>query len=1025
MATFNIQINEIVKEIVGQNVSVGQVVYLSGNGKWYLASATTPETSTTELRIVLANALADEQVDTLVMGYYEFTDGTILTPGSKYRLSSEFGAITPQVYVSSNFTVRYVGTAFDSKTILFNPDPTYITENGRKINDVDILSAIPGIDLSSYVTVGTNQEITGIKTFTKVVKGVTPVSPEDLVTLDYFDNNQTGGTGSSINKFKVINADYSTANNDLDTDYTIIARIGSTEFNLSSTGLAIGFRIQLFNDLGLDIALSSTDTVKGGLPATLPNGYFAYFTMETPGVWLVAVAGPAGTGLGNITGAITNNQIAVGTATDDDIEGTSGLTYDGSTLAVTGNVSATNISGTNTGDQDLSNLVDLTTDQNINGDKDFIGALYASGQADEAWDANLVATLGYLYENYQSITEGGYAGETLSSGDICYQGAGDKWFKASATNLDQVSGRLRRVSGGGPVDTWLAFTGSWSDTGTFTAGDLWYLSGTPGQMTTTIPATGYARVLGTSTSTTNRFSHTEAINYVAINGSNVNGVGLSGTDYIAWSDTENNGKYSITVDDNPYLHSYWGNSQASANPWYRNTFLGEDAGNFTVGDGESSGFLGGINTGIGAWALNSLTTGMQNVAVGNEALALLTDSGQNVAIGDGAMYYSVTGVSDNMGIGKNVLQNLTSGSYNVAMGRNSGYFIGSGSSTFTSGDEHTLLGGDTRPSANSTENEIVIGYSAIGNGSNTAVIGSSAITKISAGADYVATANEDLITKGYFDANSSGGTNINKFKVVTSDYSTANNNADTDHTVIARPSCSRVTISGAGLSVGFRIQVFNDTGGALSLTSLDTIKGALPSTLSNGNYAYFTMETPGVWLASVASDPAGGGGGDVYLANDNIFTGSNEFKNTATFFGNTGINEGITVNILDGLGMPRALMGAGNQGFSITGNPGVTITTLSTQLSYQGLDPTDDTGIGDRGYNDGRYLMDSPSDGGTYGRKDGAWAIVPEAADLSNYVTLNGTQTITGDKTFSSLKENTLLQSLGSPLVFVCPNKRS
>lgn len=197
-------------------------------------------------------------------------------------------------------------------------------------------------------------------------------------------------------------------------------------------------------------------------------------------------------------------------------------------LIVTGTIAGSNLSGTNTGDQDLSNYVDMTTNQSaIAGEKTFTEPLYAAGQSGAAWDGDLVANLQYLYDNYQSITEGGFAGETLATGDICYQGLGGKWFKADADELAQVSGRIRRVDGAGPVDTWLSFTGSWSEIGTYNTGDVIYLSNTPGQVTNTIPTTGYARILGTASSTTQRFFFTEAQNYVAVDGLSVNGVPIS------------------------------------------------------------------------------------------------------------------------------------------------------------------------------------------------------------------------------------------------------------------------------------------------------------------------------------------------------------------------------------------------------------------------------------------------------------------------------------------------------------------
>lgn len=67
-----------------------------------------------------------------------------------------------------------------------------------------------------------------------------------------------------------------------------------------------------------------------------------------------------------ITGTPVDDQIAVWTSAAN-IEGTTGLTYDGSTLGVTGGLSASgavtgsNLSGTNTGDQDIDDVTPTTT----------------------------------------------------------------------------------------------------------------------------------------------------------------------------------------------------------------------------------------------------------------------------------------------------------------------------------------------------------------------------------------------------------------------------------------------------------------------------------------------------------------------------------------------------------------------------------------------------------------------------------------------------------------------------------------
>lgn len=179
------------------------------------------------------------------------------------------------------------------------------------------------------------------------------------------------------------------------------------------------------------------------------------------------------------------------------------------------------------------------------------------------------------------------------------------------------------------------------------------------------------------------------------------------------------------IDGKPFLHTTTGAATIAASGWTMNTFIGIEAGNYTNG---GTGYLGSLNVGVGAWALNGLTTGQQNNMIGNEAGAQISSGFYNNGIGDGILYSLTTG-TDNVAIGKNCLQNITTSSFNIAIGRNAGYFINSGAN-MTSATSGLYLGRETRASANGNTNETVIGYDARGNGSNTVTIGSSAVTDV-------------------------------------------------------------------------------------------------------------------------------------------------------------------------------------------------------------------------------------------------------------------------------------------------------
>lgn len=140
MANFNINIDANVQEtnnIAGENLTAGNLVYLAADGKYYKSSASLNSKSTTELKIALSDALANATLSLLVYGYYDYGSPK-LTAGEKYFVSTASGDVTDQLYLGTFNIIRYVGTAYDDQTILFNPDQTYISEDATKINDVPL-----------------------------------------------------------------------------------------------------------------------------------------------------------------------------------------------------------------------------------------------------------------------------------------------------------------------------------------------------------------------------------------------------------------------------------------------------------------------------------------------------------------------------------------------------------------------------------------------------------------------------------------------------------------------------------------------------------------------------------------------------------------------------------------------------------------------------------------------------------------------------------------------------------------------
>ena len=157
----------------------------------------------------------------------------------------------------------------------------------------------------------------------------------------------------------------------------------------------------------------------------------------------------------------------------------------------------------------------------------------------------------------------------------------------------------------------------------------------------------------------------------------------------------------------------------------------EGATDFTYIDGRISlGDSNGVpSMYIGSNAGTNATTGGANVGVGRNSMELLETAYSNSAFGVNSLSDAVsTAVSQNTAIGQDALGNMTAGTDNVALGDSAGYFYGSASSALSTSYRSVYVGADTNPAANNETNQIVIGYEAVGGGSNTITLGDSNIT---------------------------------------------------------------------------------------------------------------------------------------------------------------------------------------------------------------------------------------------------------------------------------------------------------
>jgi len=170
---------------------------------------------------------------------------------------------------------------------------------------------------------------------------------------------------------------------------------------------------------------------------------------------------------------------------------------------------------------------------------------------------------------------------------------------------------------------------------------------------------------------------------------------------------------------------------------------GLSTGARNVGIGESALRLnnGNDNIAIGDRALDSTTAGFRDIAIGSNALSTHNGGGSNTAIGFNALEASTTGGNNvsignnsselmaitqrNTAVGSGAFSKNTSGDDNIAIGFNAG--DGSSAPFNETGDRNVYIGslsqGAVQGGSRNNTNEIVIGYNAIGHGSNTATIG--------------------------------------------------------------------------------------------------------------------------------------------------------------------------------------------------------------------------------------------------------------------------------------------------------------
>jgi hypothetical protein len=371
---------------------------------------------------------------------------------------------------------------------------------------------------------------------------------------------------------------------------------------------------------------------------------------------------------------------------------------------------------------------------------------------------------------------GGTSGWTIAAGKMTASGigvatsTGDATYAFWAGHDTPASAEFRVSHAGALVATSATITGSitassGSISGSFTVGSTLIVNSS-GKIYST-GKTSYADTtagffLGYDTVTTSayKFSIGDGNRYIKYDGSNLT---IS-------VDANSGGSEGVIYKNGVrWLYDFNPAHNGTVKPAGYNTFLGYGCGNLTMGstatysweasynvgigyyslDANTKGAYsvgigfhalgsnteGSNNNAVGYYALGLNTTGVQNSAFGFYALKANTIGVNNTAVGDAALYFATT-ADNNTALGMHALYGLTTGEENIGIGVDAGTFQSNGSSVLETPEDSIYIGNFTKSGSDASggedaiDNEIVIGYNATGNGSDSIKLGNTSISAL-------------------------------------------------------------------------------------------------------------------------------------------------------------------------------------------------------------------------------------------------------------------------------------------------------
>ncbi len=355
------------------------------------------------------------------------------------------------------------------------------------------------------------------------------------------------------------------------------------------------------------------------------------------------------------------------------------------------------------------------------------------------------------------------------------------------------------------------------------------------------------------------------------------------------------------------------------------SFFGYGAGGTT--------FIGRGGTGVGAYALNSLTTGVFNTAIGVSAGRGLTTSESNVAVGvdalrtlstqsDGSVavgrysLYNYIGTSPSTAVGFSALFQATTGSKNTALGNlalggttTGSQNVGVGDNALhanTTGSNNIAIGGNALDASVAVDNLIAIGVNsqtALTTGTGNVSVGTSSMAALNSSRN-TAVGHQTLLVS----TDTSGGNTAIGHQVLVANTSGAANTGVGRDALLANTTgnssvalgafaLSLATTGGRNIGVGYQAgdNITTATGCVVIGTSVDAWSATINNQLVISNIIYATAidgtgTTPSAGNVGIGGVPDGTGASsaklDVY--GDKIRIRTSKTPSSATDVGVTG-----------------------------------------------------------------------------------------------------------------------------------------